>query len=171
MTQESKLEKKKLWTSTPFKKKSVRYYAMWVALYHTCDEHMGQIKMTQKELFAYVIDNPTREECRTRLPSMCDAFSVQVSEEEQHSKDLNSRATKCMEDTKQEDEWPEETEEDEWPEETEEDEWPEEIEEDEWPQEIEGSEEVADNAKTTEYPKETRFTKLQRKLKLKPRNQ
>ena len=52
------------WTSRPFKKMAVAYYAKWVALDNVCGLYMKQIQITQKSLYDYLKENPTLEDSR-----------------------------------------------------------------------------------------------------------
>ena len=58
----------------PFKKKVVHFNAGWVALDGVCDEYMGSIKETQKELYKYIRENPTQEEAKKTIRSLAANF-------------------------------------------------------------------------------------------------
>lgn len=52
----------RMWTSQGFKKQVVEHYAQWVALGNVCDSYMVKILETQKDLYKYLQENPTRLE-------------------------------------------------------------------------------------------------------------
>ena len=64
----------KVWTSTPFKRMAVRFYAGWVALNSVCAEYVEQIKVTQQDLYKYITENPTYEQCRMNVKDLAENF-------------------------------------------------------------------------------------------------
>ena len=64
----------KVWTSTGFKRKAVFFYAQWVALNSVCKEYMKQIKITQRDLYNYLRENPSYEECRQNVKDLANKF-------------------------------------------------------------------------------------------------
>ena len=70
----------KLWTSVPFKKQAVRFYAGWVALDCVCGEYMESIKETQKELYKYIQENPTQEEAEKNVRSLAARFQQDLQD-------------------------------------------------------------------------------------------
>ena len=67
--------RKKIWESNGFKMKAVSYYAEWVALYSVCGEYLRQIQLTQKDLYRYIVENPTYDESRKRLHDLAAEFT------------------------------------------------------------------------------------------------
>ena len=53
----------KLWTTDGFKEQAIHFYAGWVALKDFCTEYFDQIRLTQEDLYKYLKENPTHEEC------------------------------------------------------------------------------------------------------------
>lgn len=64
----------KIWTSKPFKKQAICFYAEWVALKDVCTEFMEQMKVTQRDLHEYLRDNPTHEESRQNIKTLVEEF-------------------------------------------------------------------------------------------------
>ena len=67
MSIESEEKRVKLWTSRAFKIQAITYFAKWVAFYSMCGDYQGEIALTQKELYLYITEKPTREECMAKL--------------------------------------------------------------------------------------------------------
>ena len=67
--------RKKVWESDGFKTKAVMYYAKWVALYSICGKYLEQIQLTQKDLYQYIVENPTYDESRKRLSDLAAKFA------------------------------------------------------------------------------------------------
>ena len=67
--------RKKVWESDAFKEEAVSYYAKWVALYGICGKYLQQIQLTQKDLYQYIVENPTYDESRKRLPDLAAKFT------------------------------------------------------------------------------------------------
>ena len=87
----------KVWTSKAFKRKAVEFYAGWVALNEVCTTYMEQIKLTQKDLYRYISDNPTWEESRQKLPQLAETF---LSELKRDQKALSDKDFKAQEEIK-----------------------------------------------------------------------
>lgn len=62
------------WTSDGFKQQMMYFYARWVALYSVSDEYLQQIKLTQKDLYQYITENPTYQESRDNLKTLAATF-------------------------------------------------------------------------------------------------
>ena len=73
----------KVWTSTPFKKNAVRFYAGWVALNSVCAEYVEHIKLTQKDLYEYIRENPTYEQCRKNVRELADKFLSDLKKDQE----------------------------------------------------------------------------------------
>ena len=63
----------KLWTTDGFKEQAIHFYAGWVALKDFCTEYFDQIKMTQEDLYKYLKENPTHEECRRNIHKLAES--------------------------------------------------------------------------------------------------
>lgn len=73
----------KVWTSTPFKKNAVRFYAGWVALNSVCAEYVEHIKLVQKDLYEYIRENPTYEQCRKNVRELADKFLSDLKKDQE----------------------------------------------------------------------------------------
>ena len=72
----------KLWTSKPFKIQAVRFYAGWVALNGVCSLYVEHIKLVQKDLYAYLRENPTYEESRRNVRELADKFLTDLKRDQ-----------------------------------------------------------------------------------------
>ena len=70
----SEEKRRKVWTSKGFKIKAITFYAGWVALHSVCSVYIEQIKLTQKDLYKYLKENPTWEESRKNVKSLAETF-------------------------------------------------------------------------------------------------
>ena len=73
----------KVWTSKPFKIKAVRFYAGWVALHMVCTRYVEQIKLTGKDLYEIIKENPTYEEAGKLLPKLAKKIMADVEAAQQ----------------------------------------------------------------------------------------
>ncbi len=64
----------KVWTSRGFKRKAVEFYAGWVALHSVCAVYVENIKLTQKDLYRYIQENPTYKQSRQNLKALAEEF-------------------------------------------------------------------------------------------------
>lgn len=64
----------KVWTSTSFKSKAVRFYGSWVALSSVCTAYIEPIKTTQQQLYACMKENPTYEQSRLNVGTLAKQF-------------------------------------------------------------------------------------------------
>ena len=64
----------RLWTTEVFKAQAIRFYAGWVVLNDVCMEYCEQIKVTQKELYEFLRESPTYEECRRNIQKLAETF-------------------------------------------------------------------------------------------------
>ena len=62
------------WTSNGFKQQMMQFYAKWVALYSVSDEYLQQIKLTQKDLYRYITENPTYKQSKDNLDALAATF-------------------------------------------------------------------------------------------------
>lgn len=70
------------WTDPTFQQEAIEYYAQWVALDDVCDIYMGKIKETQKDLYEYLTENPTREEARANVRHLACQFREELALEQ-----------------------------------------------------------------------------------------
>ena len=73
----------KTWTSKPFKQQAIRFYAGWVALSTVCSEYAEHIKRTQKELYKYIMENPTYEEARRNIHELAKNFLADLKKDQE----------------------------------------------------------------------------------------
>ncbi|XP_028401660.1 uncharacterized protein LOC114524701 [Dendronephthya gigantea] len=73
----------RVWTSNAFKKRTVGYYAKWVALDDVCQAYMLQIKDTRKDLYVSLEDNPTIEESRKNVRKLAESLNHDLKHEQQ----------------------------------------------------------------------------------------
>lgn len=80
----------KVWTSRGFKIKGIQFYAGWVALNGVCTQYMEQLKITQKDLYDYITENPTQEESKQALPRLAATFLADIKRDQKalNDKDL-----------------------------------------------------------------------------------
>lgn len=100
LSKSSEEERLKVWTSRAFKKQAITYFAKWVALYTTCGDYQHEIGMTQKELYIYITENPSRDECRAKLRELCQDFNKDADMAQVKSEELDTMARKKIEDLK-----------------------------------------------------------------------
>ncbi len=86
----------KLWTSVPFKRKAINFYAKWVALHGVCDVYMERIKITQKDLYRYLAENPTWKQSRENIKEMAEHFLSDLKQEQKAISDRESEAQEEM---------------------------------------------------------------------------
>lgn len=67
-------ERKEHWTSNQFKEQMYYYISKWVALHSVSSTYLEQIKLTQRDLYSYIMENPTYEESRQNLKMLVDNF-------------------------------------------------------------------------------------------------
>ena len=96
--EKSKEERLKQWTSKGFKLQAIRFCAGWVALHDVCSTYMEQIKLTQKDLYRYVTENPTWEQSRKNLKDLADNFFVDLQRDQRmlHERDSSKRHEKAL---------------------------------------------------------------------------
>jgi len=82
----------KVWTSSAFKGKALRYYSKWVALDDVCGVYMDQIKETRKDLYNYLEENPTIEEARKNVRELAASFEKDLKEAQEKLENENKRA-------------------------------------------------------------------------------
>jgi len=90
----AKEEHKMMWTSELFKKQAVRFYAGWVALNCLCSEYVEHIKLTQKDLYKYIVENPTCEESRKNVGELAKEFLANLKKDQEAIAEKESEAQK-----------------------------------------------------------------------------
>ena len=93
----SETKRLKVWTSMSFKKKAVLFYAEWVALSSVCVEYVERIKETQRDLYEYIKENPTFEQCRVNVHKLAETFLSDLKEDQ---KEITSKELKAGEEIK-----------------------------------------------------------------------
>ena len=93
-----KEERLQTWTSNSFKEQAVQFYSGWVALKSVCEEHIKQIKMTQQDLYRYITENPTNEQCKRDLPDLAEKFMAELKLEQEAAKKKESETKKQIKD-------------------------------------------------------------------------
>ena len=98
----TKEERKMMWTSEPFKKQAVHFYAGWVALNSLCTEYVEHIKLTQKDLYKYIVENPTYEESRKNVRELAKIFLTDLEKDQKAIAEKEFEAQKEIEALKEE---------------------------------------------------------------------
>ena len=91
----------KVWTSKPFKMQAVRFYAGWVALNSVCTEYVEHIKRTQKDLYKYIVENPTYEQSRKNVHELAKIFLADLKKDQEAIAEKEFEAQKEIEALKQ----------------------------------------------------------------------
>ena len=86
----------KVWTSRAFKRKAIQFYGGWVALHSVCTEYVEQIKLTRKDLYEYIKENPTYEESRELLPRLAQEFQHELKSAQKAIQDQTFAAQEEM---------------------------------------------------------------------------
>lgn len=82
----------KVWTSKAFKMKAIQFYAGWVALNSVCTVYVEHIKLTQKDLYEQLRDNPTYEESRQNVKVLAEKFLTDLKEDQKAIADKDFKA-------------------------------------------------------------------------------
>ena len=82
----------KVWTSRGFKEIAMEYYAKWVALDKVCGAYLGQVKVTQRELYDYLAENLTTEEARRNVRQLAATFNEELQKAQKEIADQQARA-------------------------------------------------------------------------------
>ena len=77
----------KVWTSRGFKIKAIEFYAGWVALHSVCTTYVEYIKITQKDLYRYIQENPTYEESRVNVKELAQKFLTDLQHDQKELAD------------------------------------------------------------------------------------
>ena len=86
----------KVWTSKAFKMKAVQFYAGWVALNSVCTVYIEHIKVTQKDLYEYLRENPTYEESRKNVKELAEKFLTDLKKDQKAITDKDFEAQEQM---------------------------------------------------------------------------
>lgn len=84
------------WKNPAFQKGAIKYYAQWVALNDVCDIYMERIRVTQKNLYAYLVENPTREQSKANVRLLAREFTEELALEQKKIADNQSANNKKM---------------------------------------------------------------------------
>ena len=84
-------ERIKIWTSRAFKEMAMNHYAKWVALDKVCGVYLGQIKVTQRELYGNLTENPTTEQARRNVRQLAATFSEELQKAQKEIADQQAR--------------------------------------------------------------------------------
>ena len=76
-----------VWKSPAFKRSALLFYAKWVALHSVSVIYLEQIKITQKDLYSYLQENPTYEESRTNIKELAKSFLDALKKEQRNLAD------------------------------------------------------------------------------------
>ena len=87
-------DRRKFWTSGPFKEQAVEFYAGWVALDSVCGEYMEVIKDTQKELYRYIKENPSYEDAKMNVHHLALSFKKETEDAQKALEDKTSSEKK-----------------------------------------------------------------------------
>lgn len=76
----------KMWTSEAFKEEALRYYSKWVALDDVSTVYMLQIEETSRELYKYLVENPTIEEARKNVRRLAADFADDLKKDQENER-------------------------------------------------------------------------------------
>ena len=99
----SKEERIRYWNSNHFKQSMFFYVSKWVALQSVSSDYLKQIKLTQRELYDHIKENPTYEESRQNLPMLVEDFEKDLKSAYEEMEKRDSKAKKEMAQLKKED--------------------------------------------------------------------
>ena len=83
----------KVWTSSVMKHTAIVFYSGWVALNSVYTVYMEQIKDTQRDLYKYITENPTYEECKRNFLALVEKFMADLKSDQKalEEKDLKAQ--------------------------------------------------------------------------------
>ena len=82
----------KTWTSKAFKVKAVNNYSKWVALDDVCEVYMLQIKDTRRDLYSYLVENPTIEEAKKNVRQLAETFAADLKKAQEKLEENKQKA-------------------------------------------------------------------------------
>ena len=88
----SEEERKEYWTSNEFKQRMFFYISKWVALHSVSSDYFEYIKLTQQDLYKYILENPTREESRRNLRALAENFEDDLASAQEEIEKRNAKA-------------------------------------------------------------------------------
>lgn len=86
MIEMPKEDRLKVWTSRGFKENALRYYSKWVALDDVSSVYMLQIEDTSRELYKYLVENPTIEEARGNVRRLAADFADDLRQDQENER-------------------------------------------------------------------------------------
>lgn len=84
-------EKKEIWEGEAFKEQAIRCHAKWIALRVVCNKYTQQIKLTRKELYGYIKENPTYEEAKEKLGELSVGFKKEIEKAQKRLDDKKAQ--------------------------------------------------------------------------------
>ena len=93
-------EKKRIavWTSKSFKTKAIQFYSRWIALNNVCTVYLEQIKLTQKDFYKHITENPSYEESRKIIPELAQKFEAELKSDQKALMEKDHEAQREIED-------------------------------------------------------------------------
>lgn len=95
-------KRQRFWTSSGFKTKAVNFYAGWVALDGVCGEYMTAIQGTRRELYKYIMENPTFEDAERNVKQLANHFKQELGEAQKAIAEKGSEMTEELQSLKEE---------------------------------------------------------------------
>lgn len=90
----SKEERIEHWSSNEFKERMFIYMSKWVALNSVSSRYLEQIRITQQDLYNYILENPTYEESRQNLQQLVENFEKDLESDQKRIEEQEFRGTK-----------------------------------------------------------------------------
>ena len=85
-------ERRYYWNSLVFKQNMFIYMSKWVALNNVSGMYLDQIRETQKDLYNYIMENPTHEDSKRDLQKLASDFEEDLKAEEERIREQNFKA-------------------------------------------------------------------------------
>ncbi len=98
----SEEDRRDYWTSNQFKQRMFFYISKWVALHSVSSTYLDQIKLTQRDLYNYILENPTYEESRQNLKDLVGDFEKDLASAHEQIEEQNFKANKEIQQLKTE---------------------------------------------------------------------
>jgi flagellar hook-basal body complex protein FliE len=87
-------ERREYWTSSDFKERMFLFISKWVALHSVSSDYLETIKLTQRDLYNFITENPTHEESRRNLQELADNFEEDLKSAQEEIEKRNIKADK-----------------------------------------------------------------------------
>ena len=87
-------ERRDYWRSIQFKQRMYRYMSKWVALHSVCTDHLEQIRVTQRDLHRYMLENPTYQESKRNLQELVNNFEKDLESAHETIQQQDFKSTK-----------------------------------------------------------------------------